>query len=59
MKKVRYRRVYGMLAAVLGMMLLGTAGSADLGMLDGMVLVRQASAELIGMIACARCAMGW
>lgn len=48
-----------MLAAVLGMMLLGTAGSADLGMLDGMVLVRQASAELIGMIACARCAMGW
>ena len=43
MKKVRYRRVYGLLAAVL----------------DGMVLVRQASAELIGMIACARCAMGW
>lgn len=59
MKKVRYCRVYGLLAALLGMMLLGTAGSADLGILEGTVLLRQASAELIGMIACARCAMGW
>ncbi len=59
MKKVRYRKVYGLLAALLGMMLLGTAGSADLGALEDTVLLRQASAELIGMIACMRCAMGW
>lgn len=59
MRKVKYRRLYGIAAAVLGLMLLGTAGSADLGALEGAVLVRQASAELIGMIACARCAMGW
>ena len=59
MRKVKSRRLYGIAAALLGMMLLGTAGSADLGMLDGMVLVRQASAELVGMIACARIAIGW
>lgn len=58
MKTVKFRRLYGIAAAMLGLMLLGTAGSADLGALEGTVLLRQASAELVGMIACARCALG-
>ena len=56
--KIKYRRLYGLLAVLLWLMLLGTAGSAELHAMETSALIARIVPQVIGMAACTRCAMG-
>ena len=58
MRKITFCRLCGVAAAVLFVLMLGTAGSMDNMTLDGASALHRLLTQGAAFVACARCAMG-